>query len=91
MSPNPVTLTLTLALALALPHTRTLTPTLTLTQANQSRATEELIGGLTPKHALLFIDTCDHLTTAEGFVELISNILRRAPKVKLLLSHTADH
>eukprot|EP00966_Prymnesium_polylepis_P098249 2275418-Prymnesium_polylepis.2 len=50
---------------------------------------EEVLASLAGRHALLYIDRCDHLSQAEHtapFADLLSDMLRRAPRAKLLLT-----
>ena len=79
---NVLMLTYAIATALQLPIVADAT-------ATERMVRDELVGHLATKHALLYIDRCDHLTTPELaplFGELVSAILRRAPSVKLLLT-----
>ena len=78
--PSVAALTFAIASALQLPMA---------SDANERTVREELIGALSVRHALIVIDRCDALTTAEHapeFSTLVSALLRRAPRVKLLLT-----
>ena len=60
-------------------------PTAADSAATEEMVRAELVGHLATKVALLYIDRCDHLT-GPLFGSLVSAVLRRAPKVKLLLT-----
>jgi len=61
----------------------------TTADAEDEVVKEELMSALSERRVLLFIDRCDHLSQQEHaapFIELLSSILRRAPRAKLLLT-----
>ncbi|KOO31608.1 tetratricopeptide repeat family [Chrysochromulina tobinii] len=74
-------LTYAIALALRLPG---------VAEADEAHVAAEVIGALSTKQLLLYLDRCDELTgggeQSAGFSDLVSKILRRCPKVKLLLT-----
>jgi tetratricopeptide (TPR) repeat protein len=74
-------LTYAIALALRLPG---------VAEADEAHVAAEVIGALSTKQLLLYLDRCDELTgggeQSAGFSDLVAKILRRCPKVKLLLT-----
>ena len=81
------TMQLTYAIALALRLPGVAEPDV---KADEARVAAEVIGALSAKQLLLYLDRCDELTgegeQSAGFSDLVAAILRRCPKVKLLLT-----